>query len=200
MSDFRERYRTVKTYFVDPSRSSVVADLRYLPNTPARAQASRVVELLLAGPSGALQGAVVSQLAPGARLRANVAESPDGALIVDLAELGDLDEPARRLLAAQVVLSLAEVNVGRVRLLVDGTPLLADKVDLTRQDVAALSAEVQPGADVPGLVVAGGRVRRLDRTGAGVRRARPRGHRRRRRAVGGVDRRRAAPGRRGPRR
>ena len=43
--------------------------------------------------------------------------SPDGALIVDLTRLGDLDEPARRLLAAQVVLSLAEVNVARVRLL-----------------------------------------------------------------------------------
>ncbi len=65
------------------------------------------------------------------------------------------------LLAAQVVLSLSEVNVGRVRLLVDGEPLLPDRRDLTREDVAGLSAEVEPGADVPGLVVAGGRVRQL---------------------------------------
>jgi hypothetical protein len=161
LSNFRENFRTVKTYFVDPVRRSAVADLRYLPSTPARAQSSRALELLLAGPSNALLGAVVSQLAPEARLRSNVAESPDGALIVDLTGLGDLDEPARRLLAAQVVLSLAEVNVSRVRLLVDGIPLLPDTIDLTREDVAALGAEVQPSADVPSLVIADGRVRRL---------------------------------------
>jgi hypothetical protein len=128
---------------------------------PARAQPSRVLELLLAGPSGALLGAAVTQFAPGARLRSNLAVSSDGALIVDLTRIGDLDEPGRRLLAAQVVLSLAEVNVARVRLLVDGEPLLPGRTDLTREDVAGLSAEVQPGADVPGLVVAGGRVRQL---------------------------------------
>nr|WP_239028442.1 LpqB family beta-propeller domain-containing protein [Pseudonocardia acidicola] len=161
MSDFRSNYRTVKTYFADPVRRSAVADVRYLPAVPARAQASRAVGLLLSGPSTALAGAAISELPPTARLRSNVAESPDGAVVVDLTQIGDLDEPARRLLAAQVVLSLAEVNVPRVRLLVDGTPLLAGKTDLTRDDVAGMSAEVQPGADAPGLMVAGGRVRQL---------------------------------------
>ena len=33
------------------------------------------MELLLAGPSGALQGAAVSQLPPGAQLRSNVTTS-----------------------------------------------------------------------------------------------------------------------------
>ena len=54
-----------------------------------------------------------------------------------------------------MVLSLAEVNVGRVRLLVDGEPLLPSRPDLTRDDVAAAVARrSQPGADVPALVVA----------------------------------------------
>jgi hypothetical protein len=158
---FRENYRPVKTYFVDPVRRLAVADLRYLPTVPARAQSARVLELLLAGPSPALLGAVTTQFAPGARLRSNLTVAGDGALIVDLTRLGDLDEEGRRLLAAQVVLSLAEVNVGRVRLLADGEPLFPDRLDLTRDDVADLIAEVQPGADVPGLVVAGGRVREL---------------------------------------
>ena len=57
MSDFRINYRTVKTWFVDPVRRVAVPDLRYLPGTPARAQAARAMELLLAGPSTALQGA-----------------------------------------------------------------------------------------------------------------------------------------------
>ncbi len=161
LSILRDSYRTVRTWFVDPARRLVVADLRYLPSVPARAQAARALELLLAGPSGALQGAAASQLPPGAKLRSNVTMSSDGALIVDLTQVGDLDPTARELLAAQVVLSLAEVNVSRVRLLVDGEPLLPGRLDLTRDDVSALTAEVRPAADVPTLMVSGGRLRQL---------------------------------------
>lgn len=161
LSVFRDNYKPVRVWFVDPVRRLAVADVRHVPSTPARAQPARVMELLLTGPSGALTGAAVSLLPPGAQLRANVTRSDDGAVVVDLTRLGDLDESSRQLLAAQVVLSLAEVNVGRVRLLADGEPLLPDRPDLTREDVAALSAEVEPAADVPGLVVAGGRVRQL---------------------------------------
>ncbi len=161
LSDFRSNHRTVKTWFADPVRRTAVADLRYLPGVPARAQAARAMELLLAGPSTALQGAAASMLPAGARLRSNVATSPEGALIVDLTQIGDLDEPGRRLLAAQVVLSLAEVSVGRVRLLVDGTPLLPDRPELTRDDVASLAAEPGSGPNVPTMVVYGGRVRQL---------------------------------------
>ena len=161
MSDFRVNYRTVKTWFVDPVRRVAVPDLRYLPGSPARAQAARAMELLLAGPSTALQGAASTMFVTNAQLRSNVATSPDGALIVDLTQLGDLDEAGRRLLAAQVVLSLAEVSVGRVRLLADGAPLLPDRPDLTRDDVASLIAEPAP-ATVPALVVYDGRVHQLN--------------------------------------
>ncbi|HXV92441.1 MAG TPA: LpqB family beta-propeller domain-containing protein [Pseudonocardia sp.] len=161
LSVLRENYRAVRSWFVDPVRRAVVPDLRYLPIAPARAQAARAVDLLLSGPSGALAGAAVSEVPSSARLRSNVAETPDGAVVVDLTQVGDIEESARRLLAAQVVLSLAEVNVARTRLLVDGEPLLAETPDLTRDDVAALAAEPQPGADVPGLVVSGGTVRQL---------------------------------------
>jgi hypothetical protein len=161
LSVFRDNYKPVRTWFVDPVRRLAVADVRHLPTVPARAQAARVLELLLAGPSSALLGAAVSLLPPDAQLRANVTTADDGAVVVDLTRLGDLDESSRELLAAQVVLSLAEVNVGRVRLLADGEPLVADRRDLTREDVSALHAEVEPGADVPGLVVAGGRLRQL---------------------------------------
>ena len=100
-------------------------------------------------------------LVANAQLRSNVATSPEGALIVDLTQLGDLDEGGRRLLAAQVVLSLAEVSVGRVRLLADGAPLLPERPDLTRDDVASLVAEPAP-ATVPALVVYNGRVHQLN--------------------------------------
>ena len=92
------------------------------------------------GPSGGAAGRGVEHARRRTRSCARTSPtSPDGALIVDLTQVGDLDEAARRLLAAQVVLSLAEVNVGRVRLLVDGEPLLPGRPDLTRDDVAALS-------------------------------------------------------------
>ncbi len=161
LSIFRDDFRTVRAWFVDPTRQTAVADVRYVPSVPAKAQAARVIDQLLAGPSSGLAGAAVSELAPGARLRSNIAASPDGAVVVDLTRTGDLDATARKLLAAQVVLSLAEVNVGRVRLLVDGEPLVPDHPDWTRDDVASLVADVQPSADVPALVVAGGRVVQL---------------------------------------
>ena len=161
LSEFRSSYREVRTWFVDPARRLVVPDQRYLPSFPARAKAARALELLFAGPSGALSGAVVSQLVAGARLRSNVALDGGGALVVDLTRLDDVSDADRRLLAAQVVLSVAEVNVARVRLLVDGVPLLSDRPVLTREDVIDLSAEVQPGADVPALVATGGRLRGL---------------------------------------
>jgi hypothetical protein len=142
-------------------RRVAVPDLRYLPSTPARAQAARAMELLFAGPSAALQGAASSMLVTNAQLRSNVATSPEGSLIVDLTQVGDLDEGGRRLLAAQVVLSLAEVSVGRVRLLADGAPLLPSRPDLTRDDVMSLIAEPVP-ATAPALVVYNGRVHQLN--------------------------------------
>src|SRR6185436_8482642 len=106
LSDLRANYRTVRSWFVDPVRRVVVPDLRYLPGSPTGAQGARAMELLLAGPSTALQGAATSMLPPGTQLRSNVTTSPEGALIVDLTQVGDLDAAGRRLLAAQVVLSL----------------------------------------------------------------------------------------------
>jgi hypothetical protein len=164
LSDLRANYRTVKTWFVDPVRGVAVPDLRYVPASPTRAQAARAMELLLAGPSTALQGAADSVLPPGAQLRSNVAVGPEGSLIVDLTQVGELDDAERRLLAAQVVLSLAEVSVGRVRLLVDGAPLLPDRPELVRDDVAALVAEPAPAPTVPALVVYDGRVHQVTGT------------------------------------
>jgi hypothetical protein len=161
LSDFRANYRSVKTYFVDPNRQMPVADLRYLPANPARTLPSRAVEQLLAGPSAALESAVYSVIPRTARLRANVAETPDGTVLVDLTELGNLDEGRRRLLAAQVVLTLAEVNVSKVRLLDDGAPLLDDQQDLNRDAFADMSADADSRPDAPGLVVGGGRARVL---------------------------------------
>ena len=123
MSDFRVNYRTVKTWFVDPVRQVAVPGPA-LPAGLAGARAGGPRDGTAARrPVDGVAGWALTMFVTNAQLRSNVATSPDGALIVDLTQLGDLDEAGRRLLAAQVVLSLAEVSVGRVRLLADGAPL-----------------------------------------------------------------------------
>ncbi|GAY09949.1 LpqB family beta-propeller domain-containing protein [Pseudonocardia sp. N23] len=163
LSDLRSNYRSVKVYFVDPARSVVVPDLRYLPAVPAKAQAARVVDMLLDGPSPALAGAVATRLPETASLTSNVTETADGGLVVDLTGVGTLDDAGRRLLAAQVVLTLSEVNATRVRLLIDGAPVLAATPDITRAEVASASAGAADATapQQPALVTTGGRVRKL---------------------------------------
>ncbi|SHK57556.1 Sporulation and spore germination [Pseudonocardia thermophila] len=157
LDEFRSNYKAVPVWFVDPARRRVVSDLRYLPVVPSRTQPARVVDMLLAGPSAALSGAAASLLA-GAELRANVATGADGAVVVDLTRITPPDDAARRLIAAQIVLSLAEVNVMRVRILIDGEPLLAGRSEWTREDVAGLVGEARPAPGSPAIVVSGGRV------------------------------------------
>lgn len=168
LPDVRSNYKKVRLYFVDPIRHSPVADLRHLALSPARSLPARVVEQLLGGPSDALSGAAVSAIPRAVRLRSNVATSPDGTLIVDLTELGNLDEGQRWLLAAQIVLSVAEVNVSRVRLLDDGAPLLAKEPVLSRETFADLENADDPRPDIPGLVVVAGKARPLMGTELGA--------------------------------
>ena len=65
LSIFRDDFRTVRAWFVDPTRQLAVGDVRYVPSVPAKAQAARVIDQLLAGPSSGLAGAAVSELQPG---------------------------------------------------------------------------------------------------------------------------------------
>lgn len=165
LGSFFENYRPVPIWFVDPVSRRVVPDLRYVPWVPAKTQAARVIDLLLAGPSGALKGAAVSELPAFSTPRSNVSAGADGVLVVDLAKVGDLDVPSRRLLAAQVVLSMAEVNVSKVRLLADGEPLIpGGQKDWGREDIQGLSAETATPATVPAIVASGGRIQQLSGT------------------------------------
>ena len=189
LSIFRDNYRTVRTWFVDPVRRLAVADLRYVPSVPARAQAARVMELLLAGPSERARRAPRSRSCrPGAQLRSNVAMSPDGA--VD--RRPDPDRRPRRRPPASCsprrwCCRSPRSTSARVRLLVDGEPLVAGRPDLTRDDVVRADRR---GAARRRRARArrGGRAGApADRAGARRAAARPGRQRRVRRGVGGVD-------------
>lgn len=164
LSDFRASYRSLRAWFVDPQRGSLIADTHYISSTRSAQLAARAIDVLLRGPSAGLAGAAVTLFPATARLRSAVTESTDGAVVVDLTGVSGLSEPDRQLLAAQVTLTLAEVSVHRVRLLSDGEPLLAGRPEVTRDDFAGLVAAPDRLPAHP-LMVDGGRARRIGADG-----------------------------------
>lgn len=163
-SDFRSNFRSLRAWFSDVTTGRLVPDTHYVPSTRPTQLAARAVEVLLRGPSAGLAGAAVTLFPATARLRSAVVESPDGAVVVDLAGVSGLSPADRRLLAAQVSLTLAEVSVPRVRILSDGEPLLPGQPEVTRDEFAGLVAGPEPIPAFP-LLVDGGRVRRIGESG-----------------------------------
>ncbi|MDR7301287.1 LpqB family beta-propeller domain-containing protein [Haloactinomyces albus] len=158
---FSDNYMTAPVYFLDHERGGVIPDLRYVVSQPASTLPTRVVEFLLAGPSKGFRGAMGTALPPDVDTKTNVSEAGDGALVVNFSELGDLAERTKRLIAAQVVLSLQGVSNARVRLLEEGTPLLPGEGALRPADVATYKADNSVRADVAPLAVVNERLIKL---------------------------------------
>ncbi|GDY31290.1 LpqB family beta-propeller domain-containing protein [Gandjariella thermophila] len=161
LSGFTENYHQARLYFFDPDRQVLVPDPRYVVAQPPSGMPARVMDLLLAGPSQALGGAVRSAIPPTVSTRTNPVETPDGALEVNLDQLGDQTVQNKRLIVAQIVRSLQGVTNSRVRIESGGMPLFPDHPDWLPGDIPSYDAQTMPGADLQGLVVAGGRVRSL---------------------------------------
>ena len=167
-SAFNERYLPVPVYFLNHNRDGVAPDMRYVVNEPRSAVPARVIDLLMSGPSEGSRDAVGSALPPGARTNTNVSEADDGALTVNFSDLRDPAHDTRRLIAAQVVLSLQSVSSARVRLLEDGAPLLPDQGDLRPSDVASYESDNAAHPELPGLIVVDERLRIMDQKAAPV--------------------------------
>ncbi|HSL06565.1 MAG TPA: LpqB family beta-propeller domain-containing protein [Pseudonocardiaceae bacterium] len=159
---FQRNYRQVRVYFVNPDRGTLVSDLRWLPAQPASTLPGRVLDLLLAGPSQRLAGAVQSALPEGTRPRSNVLVSGSGRAVINLTGLAGLAEPDRRLIAAQIVSTLGGLLPVPLRLLADGEPLVPGMVEWRTADIASYTPPAGPRPDVPGQVVVSGRLLGLD--------------------------------------
>lgn len=160
-SDFTMNYSKVPVYFFAPDSNTVVPDLRYVAGVPQSGLADRVVRLLLDGPSDQLRGAVRNALPEGANTDGAATATSDGALVVPLAGIGGQPPEVRRLIAAQIVLSLQSVTPNRLRLLSDGTPLINGQPELVPADLPSYTGMASPSADQPGLMVVNGRIRSL---------------------------------------
>ncbi|MCP2255057.1 Sporulation and spore germination [Prauserella aidingensis] len=158
MSDFDETYFRVPVYFFAPESNVLVPDLRYVVASPQSGLPARVVDLLLAGPSDGLTGAVRNPMGDNASLETNVTTTRDGALAVPLTGVADRSAHDKELIAAQVVRSLQTVTTSRVRLLSNGSALVQGHRDWRPGELPSYQAAATPSSDLPGLMVADGRV------------------------------------------
>ncbi|MGQ0718802.1 MAG: LpqB family beta-propeller domain-containing protein [Pseudonocardiales bacterium] len=159
---FQRNYRQVRVYFVDPNRGILVPDLRWVPAQPASTLPGRVLDLLLAGPSQRLAGAVRSALPEGTRPRSNVLISRSGRAVINLTGLVALAEPDRRLVAAQIVSTMDGLLPVPLQLLADGQPLVAGQVEWRTADIVSYTSAVGPRPGVSGQVAVDGRLLGLD--------------------------------------
>ncbi|HEX3787242.1 MAG TPA: LpqB family beta-propeller domain-containing protein [Pseudonocardiaceae bacterium] len=155
---FQQYYRPVPVYFFDPGFSELVPDLRWATNDPASGMPARIVDLLLDGPSSAVQSALQSAIPGGVMPKTNVTEADDGAIVVNLENLPS-EEPnhTKMLIVAQIVSSLHAITDGVVRIQDEGVALVPGHLDW-RYSELAVSSVPSPSANLPGLEVARGRV------------------------------------------
>lgn len=163
---FQRNYRQVRVSFIDPNRGTLVPDLRWVPAQPAATLPGRVLDLLLAGPSQRLAGAVRSAIPDTVRLRSNALVSRSGRTVINLSGLDGITEQQRRLVAAQIVTSLDGLVPTPLRLLADGDPLITGQAEWRPTDIASYAPPTGPRSDVPGQVVIGGLLRGLNGTPA----------------------------------
>jgi hypothetical protein len=122
-SEFSTAFRQRVLYFLDPTGTGVVPDVRHvvIGQTPAN-RANRLISMLIHGPSAAVAGAVHTQFTAKSALRSNPSVDAEGVLQVDLTGVDVSTPEARRALAAQLVWTLSPTSP-RIAITVDGEPL-----------------------------------------------------------------------------
>jgi hypothetical protein len=161
-TSLQRNYRQVRLSFIDLTRDTLVPDLRWVPAQPATTLPGRALDLLLAGPSQRLAGAVRSAIPEGVRPRSNVLVSRSGRTVINLSGLDAINQAQRRLVAAQIVGSLDGLVPTPLRLLADGEPLVAGQAEWRPADISSYAPPTGPRPDIPAQVVVGGRLRGLN--------------------------------------
>jgi lipoprotein LpqB-like beta-propeller protein/sporulation and spore germination protein len=117
-------------YFFTPGREMLVPDPVYLPvNLSAGQAATQLVHELLRGPTSRLGNGVISLAPPGTDVQVSVPVEYGVATVALNDAAAALQDQDRRLLAAQIVWTLNQINL-RVKITVGGAPLLPDDPDV----------------------------------------------------------------------
>lgn len=158
---FQSDYRQVQVFFFDSEANILVPDLRYVAQRPTEGLGSRVMQVLLSGPSDMLKGPLHSLMGDSTSTSTSTVVGSDGDLVVNLTKLGDVPLDTRKKIAAQIVWSLQGVAPGAIKLLSDSASLVPNHDRWRLSDVPSYTATTTPSPDLPGLFVANGRVRSL---------------------------------------
>lgn len=143
-STFNSNYLERQLYFLNRTGTVLVPDPRYLPRgTTTAGRASRLVTMLLAGPSSELGAAATSRLGSGATLSSNVTVDADDVVQVDLTKVGPVTGQAELALAAQLAWTLRSEGTG-VRLSLDGSPIDPTDPVYTPDSTSAFSPDTLP--------------------------------------------------------
>ncbi|GAA3444356.1 LpqB family beta-propeller domain-containing protein [Planomonospora venezuelensis] len=146
-ADAERAYRGVDLYFLDSKRKGLVIDQVQIPVNPASTRAKATVERLLAGASGALQGAVQTAFAQDTRLIDVTTENDR--VVVNLTKRVSSDNVAA--MSAQLSWTLSEIVSGssfEVRVngesYYPGSPLMIDAQKQLGFDPWTTPADVRP--------------------------------------------------------
>ncbi len=150
-SDFRFAFRPYRLYFLDPTRTFLVPDQRWFPESDSTT--TRLVAELLAGPPPWLEPAVVTAFPTGTRLAA-----PQAVRVEDTEATVPMTSPARtatgaerRLMRQQLLATLrSPLGVTDVQMSVDGAELSLEEVTTPapRRDPQVAGAAVVLRGDV----------------------------------------------------
>ena len=161
--DFGTAYQRRELYFLDPTGTVLVPDLRYLPFGPEEAMNTRVMELLLAGPKGVLETVAQNRLDKAA-LRSAPAAGDGGVTKVDLTGLKPANAAARLAIAAQIVYSL-NLRPDQVAIAIEGVALDDKRPVYTRSMFSSFDPDTTPGTQAlssnPWYVTSEGRIASL---------------------------------------
>ncbi|RZU15721.1 sporulation and spore germination protein [Kribbella rubisoli] len=117
-------------YFFNPSLKILVPDPVYLPQNLSPGQgATQLIQELLKGPTSRLGNGVVTLAPPGTEVQVSVPVDLGVATVALNDAAGALRDPDRRMLAAQIVWTLNQLNL-RAKITVGGAPLLPDDPDV----------------------------------------------------------------------
>lgn len=155
---FQINYHQVPIYYFDPTGSQLVPDLRWVASEPVRALPARIVDALLAGPSAAMRGAVMSAIPGDVTPKTTVEETDDGAILVNLDNVPDEPDHTKQLMVAQIVASLHADTDGLVRIETEANPLVPGHRDWRYSELPLSYQVTSPSANLPGLMVARERV------------------------------------------
>jgi hypothetical protein len=145
--DFVATFHPLNTYFLSPDGRQLVPDPRELPGPPTQ-QLTGLVQLLLAGPSGAFRGAVRSAFPRQTDLEAPVQVSGGTAYVQLSAAVGQGSATRRREMAAQLAWTLRQAGVPAVRFYAAGSEVSVPGVGSlqTVADYAGFAPNVLTGS------------------------------------------------------